>query len=307
MIEVKGASHIVARIILDSITPDGVRLTTFELEYPRFIHSEFMTHRMLSKNAASSRAIPAKRMREHISEVPQAPVSWGKNQAGMSAKEDLSGIALEGIKRLWDAARDSALSFHKVMEQTGAHKQIVNRVTEPFMQMKVVCSGTEWSNFLWLRKHKDADPTIHELARCISECLEESTPQLLATGSWHLPYVSRYVDENGEEKFTDASDVEMPLDTAVKVSASCCAQVSYRVLDDSIDKAIAIYDKLINSVPVHASPVEHQAMSHPLYEGQAYCEWPAGITHKKPGGELWSGNFRGWVQHRQLLENHTKW
>jgi len=308
MIEFKGQCNIVARIIADSISEDGVRLTTYELEYPRFIHAEFMTHRALSKNSASSRAIPAKKMREHIKSVLQAPVSWGKNEPGMQAKEELSGVFLASAQSIWDAARNAALSFHAAMEATSAHKQVVNRLTEPFMQMKVVCSGTEWENFFWLRDHPDADPTIRELAHCMRLCRENSKPTDLFLGEWHLPYIDSVLgDYILTYKTSDGQIID--LETAKKVSASCCAQVSYRVLDDSVDKALMIFDKLINSVPVHASPVEHQATPiDPNMMETHVMEWADhGVTHMDNQYNLWSGNFRGWVQHRQLIQGHTKW
>lgn len=310
MIEETGKVGIKARVIADSTSSVTYqRLTTLELEYPRFIHSEFMTHRMLSKNSASSRAIPIKAMHEHIKASPQEPVEWGANNPGMQSKSLLGETEAASAKGVWNSAREQALSHAVIMSSVGAHKQIVNRLTEPFMQMKVVVSGTEWANFFWLRDHEDADPTIRELAKVAKRAMDASIPVMLLPGEWHLPYVQ--IDYCDKDKYLvySVDGVEVDLETAKKVSASCCAQVSYRKNDDSVEKALAIYDRLINSQPIHASPVEHQAT--PIDYGTTDIldvgTWEEGVTHMSANGELWSGNFRDWIQHRQLIQGHAKW
>lgn len=281
---------ITATVIKDSYNVSGTRLTTFELEYPRFVHSELMTHRMLSKNCASSRAIPIQRINELVYSDPAMPVWWGQNQAGMSAKEELTGSKLDAAQTMWVFGSKMAVELSKQLHMIGLHKQITNRVTEPWQTMKTVISGTEWANFLWLRDHEDAQPEIAELARKMSIEFNNSTPLLLTPGQWHLPYVD---DEN--------IDVEL----GKKISASCCAQVSYRRLDDSLEKALDIYDKLIGMSRKHASPFEHQATPMDLVVGAD--EWQAGVTHVDRNYEMWSGNFKHWIQHRQLIEGHSTW
>jgi thymidylate synthase ThyX len=306
-ISVKGKSGISATILADSISPQGSRLTTYELEYPRFILSELNTHRMGSKNSASSRAIPIAKMHEHIKANTAMPVHWGKNQPGMSAKEEVDDPTKNGAIGVWEAARDVAIAHAKVLSDMGIHKQIANRTTEPYMMMKTVFSGTEFANLFWLRNHEDAQPEFHELASCMDSALKLSTPTILVPGQWHLPYITSVGDKiHGLKYFV--GDEEVDLETAKQVSASCCAQVSYRRLDDSIEKAKDIFNRLINSTPVHASPVEHQAtpMHHPntkTYLG----EWEDGVTHMRRDGSLWSGNFKGWIQYRQLIPNNTQW
>lgn len=308
-IEVEGLGFIKAKIIADSASYyDQTRLTTFELEYPRFIHSEFMTHRGLSKNAASSRAIPVATMHRQILDKPQAPVSWGKNMPGMQAKELLDGDDLTTAMALWDRGRNEAIAVAQAMERLGVHKQIVNRRTEPDMQMKVVCSGTDnaWANFFWLRNHPDAQPEIQELARVMWECYEDNIIEILYPGEWHLPYIEVSTQGNiGIQQFMLADGTGLTLDEAIKVSVSCCAQVSYRKLDDSLEKAINIYDRLVTSVPVHASPTEHQAT--PInYDECEKWERINGVTHMDTYGNLWSGNFKSWIQNRQLIPNNAR-
>lgn len=294
-----GQGSISAKIIKDSISLQGHRIVTYELEYPRFIHSEFMTHREFSRNSASSRAIPVVKMHEHILKNLQAPIHWGVNQPGMQAKEGLTGYPLETAKALWDVSREQAVEYSRQLSELGLHKQVANRITEPYMQMKVVCTATNYSNFFWLRLHKDAQPEIQELAKAMWTCYENSIPELLDYTQWHVPYVDLVHGESSHWYSVGGEIVDQ--ETAIKVSASCCAQVSYRRLDDSIVKAIDIYDKLINSKPVHASPVEHQATPVPAHTNLYTLK---GITHIDTDGTPGSGNFKNWIQFRQLVKNH---
>jgi hypothetical protein len=297
--------QIKATVIQDS-TYNGVRLTTMEWEYPRFIHSEVMTHRMLSKNAASSRAIPVERMHKHIVENTAMPVFWGKNKPGMQAAEEVDNIPESKIA--WKIARDDALaSAVNLHDRKGLHKQISNRVTEAFQIMKTVVSATEWENLFWLRDHPDAQPEFRVLAEQAKKAMIFSRPEYLMPDQWHVPYVNRVWD--GENVTYTSEGQKLTAQEALIVSASCCAQVSYRTLDQSYAKAKLIFDKLVSTNgPVHASPLEHQA--YPMVDiraaiGSMY--WEEGVTHMRRDRSLWSGNFRGWVQHRQLIEGNTKW
>lgn len=310
---------ITARIIADSITAEGKRITTYELEYPRFIHSEFMTHRLFSRNAASSRAIPVEKAIRLILENTARPIHWGKNQPGMSAKEECNarigdnGFGGATREQTWDAARDRAIQFAELFSKAGYHKQIVNRLLEPFSHIKVVLTTTEDVNWNWLRHHADAQPEIHELARVMIVAKEASTPTVLRPGDWHTPYYktgfwrdSGYARNCGDG--LTAIDHKLggsSLAEALAISSSCCAQVSYRVLDDSLEKAEDIYEKLVGSEPVHASPFEHQATPIRPHDGSEF-EWDSGVTHIDRKRRMWSGNFCGWIQHRQLIPNNVK-
>ena len=300
---------ITARIIADSISPEGQRMTTMEIEYPRFILAELNTHRMLSKNSASSRAIPVKAMHQHIRENTAGPVSWGKNQAGMKAKETLDPSDTVEALLIWEQARDSALDFAMQLADLNLHKQVTNRITEPWMLMKTVISGTEWANYFWLRDHPDAQPEIALLANKMRRVYETSTPQLLQPGEWHLPYVKSTRLSSGELIYLDNEDLPITLRQAQVISASCCAQVSYRKSDDTLEKAQRVFQMLIESEPAHASPVEHQATPMDLDSTDKYdpeC-WETGTTHVSRNGDLWSGNLRGWIQFRKLIANEARW
>lgn len=296
MIKFIGKEGISVKVISDSIA-NKTRITTLELEYPRFIHAEFMTHRMISKNCASSRAIPVEAMHKHILENTAMPVFWGRNQAGMQAVEELTPDEIVKAKASWRNGMSMAIQTARILLDKGLHKQISNRVTEAFQMMKTVATATEWANLLHLRDHPDAQPEFRELANLIKWALQVSIPNKLFPGEWHLPYV------------TEA----MPVNDALMISASCCAQVSYRKSDDSLEKAKAIYDRLVKTDgPMHASPLEHQAkaMKLVLLNGTPddYEYSPEdGTTHMRVDSSIWSANFKGWIQHRQLIEGNTKW
>lgn len=297
-------SQISAKIIAHSKAPSSKEIVTFELEYPRFIHSELMTHRMFSRNAASSRAIPVAKMIEQVRTDYASPVHWGKNQPGMQAKEELQAPSLNAVQGMWEDAAKEAAYIAEKMGKSQAHKQVVNRILEPFQWMKTVVTATEFENFFWLRNHEDAQPEIKKLAEKMLEALKNSRPVILKVGEWHVPYYG--------EGYWKIGDTNL-LNDVLAISSSCCAQVSYRLLDQTLEKALMIYDRLVESEPVHASPFEHQAtpMKTTKYvwteDGKPNIyEWEEGITHVARNGKLWSGNFCGWIQHRQLIPNNVK-
>lgn len=261
------------RIIADSTAPNGHRLTTMALWYPRFIHSEFMTHRQFSRNASSSRAIPISRVIEDILEYPAMPIYWGKNIPGMKAVEQIAHP--EQAKLRWIDAMHSAIASARKLAELGVHKQTVNRLLEPFSFISVVVSSTGWDNFFEQRDHDDAQPEIRALARVMRIALRDSKPKRLSNGDWHLPYIT------GEDK--DEYDV----DVLKKVSAARCARVSYVGHDGkatTIEEDLTLFDKLSGSSPKHLSPLEHQATP--------WCY---------PHSTVTCGNFTGWVQHRHLV------
>lgn len=295
--------EITAKVIQHSISAyTGTEIITYELEYPRYIHSEFMTHRLFSRNAASSRAIPTKSMIEQIIKHNVEFVHYGRNQPGMQADQELSEEEKQIVLGYWKCARNSAIDMAHYMAALGAHKQIVNRCLEPWMLMKVVMTTTSLENWDELRAHKDAQPEIQTLAKTMQAAKSQSEPLELLNGEWHVPYVEReFVD--GELVYGNG----LTLEEAKMISASCCAQVSYRKNDDSLEKAKSIYDRLINSRPAHSSPVEHQATpifysKYPTNYPKQPTDWDRGVTHMDRDYQLHSGNFKDWIQLRQTLE-----
>jgi len=283
-----------AKILAYSRDYRGRYIVSWELEYPRFIHGEFMTHRLFSRNAASSRAIPVAAMIQAVLDNPAKPIHWGMNQPGMQAKQELEPFEMAHVMLMWEEAAYEAAMSARAMDLMGAHKQIANRILEPFQTMKTVMTATCLDNFFWLRNHEDAQPEIRELARLMWEALQGENAVLLEPGDWHVPYFGAgYWLKN----------CGIPLEDALAISASCCAQVSYRRLDDTLEKAKDIFQRLVDSKPVHASPFEHQAT--PMKRNADFRN--KGITHKDRKGNYWSGNFIGFIQHRQLLDDHTCW
>jgi thymidylate synthase ThyX len=287
----KGIGGTEAKIIADSIA-DGIRLTTLQLKYPRFIHQEFLTHRMFSRNSSSSRAIPVDKMIQQVKTKPAHPIHWGKNKPGMQAETQVDCIFL--AQDTWlRAATSAAYSATDLLNQ-GVHKQVTNRILEPFQFMHTVVTATEWKNFFELRLHPDAQPEIQELAKTMKSAMDHSVPLELKPGQWHLPYIS--------EEELDGLDFLVNLDTLRKASVARCARTSYLNHDNTqpnLEKDLELAYKLLEAG--HWSPFEHQAtpMTH------TKDIWSdVGQTHMDKSGNLWSGNFRGWNQYRHY--NETK-
>ena len=337
---VMGKGGIWATVVADSVNVWGDRLTTFRLHYPRIIHSEFMTHRMFSRNASSSRAIPVSRMLAQVQDNPAMPVSWGKNQAGMQAagehtqKVELPNYDLDNdgsvadryvtADEAWRESAKAAVYFAEAFGDSGYHKQVANRLLEPYQFMNVLMSTTDIENFFHLRCHEAADPTIEELAKVIRLAYNQSKPITLRYGEWHTPYVDRerfrirnfrtgeYVDKLFYSLY--GKRIHIDVEDAKKLSVSCAAQVSYRSLDTSLDKAKRIFDKLAGEVPIHASPFEHVAT--PFSEKEYMMRTSLSRTAQQmkdryddvqvdPHQMMYSGNFFGWTQYRKFLPNEN--
>jgi len=307
-----------AKIIEDSRGPGPFykRLTTMELTYPRFIHSEFMTHRMFSRNASSSRAIPVQRQIEAMIADPAIPLFWGSNKPGMQAGAecttavpvrnitDPNGYTEHLLRHMYLSREEAyidemhhAIAKAKAYDYAGYHKQIINRILEPYMHIKVVVSSTEWANFFELRDHPDAEPHIQLLAQEMRKALIASQPQNLDIDQWHLPYT---LDEDKGEAKRRANNQDGYWSALRKVSVARCARVSYKTHDGQrpdYDKDIALYDQLVGAVPLHASPAEHQAK--PDGYMIKFCANDGRWFHP----EL-HGNFVGWCQFRKKLERN---
>ena len=270
-----------AKIIEDSVSDAGVRLTTLQLQFHRFILPEFNTHRVFSRNFSSSRAVPTEKLIEQVRTNPAMPVHWGRNQPGMQAQEELQGVAREEAQAAWRIASMRAAKDAETLRMLGAHKQIINRVLEPYLYVSGVVTATEWGNFFSLRAHPDAQPEIHALALAMQAAMQGSTPKPLRAGEWHLPYVS-------------AAEREVfPLEQLQQFSAARCARVSYLLHDGTQpnpDKDRELFQRLVGSTPLHASPIEHQAAPDRCGDEGG---WERRHLH---------GNLVGWVQYRKLFE-----
>lgn len=268
-----------AKVIAHSKAPNGEELITLEIELHRFVLPEFNTHRSLSRNFQSSRAVPIKKMIEQVRNNPATPVHWGKNQRGMVAEQKLNEEAIKLAEDSWFTAAYNATVEAERLDNIGAHKETVNRLLEPFMWTKGVVTATReaFEAFFALRCHKDAQPEIQALAFRMRDAIENSVPDLLQYGQYHLPYVPKYDEDGNPSYYDDPTD-------AIKVSVSCCAQVSYRALDDSLDKAKKIFDMLnfpengvYKDEPAHFSPAEHVAK----VVNQTTTDKPSGNFHSR--------------------------
>lgn len=268
-----------AKVLADSLNPDGGRLTTMELSYPRCIHSEFMTHRAFSRNSASSRAIPVEKMLANIESDPFIPVNWGKNQKGMQAETEMEAADATRAATAWLLARDHAVRHARMLLEIGLHKQLTNRVVEPWMWITVIASSTEvgWENFFKLRCHKDAEPHMQKIAYMARELYDMKKPYRLLWGEDHLPLVGF------------PGDGSLTKGDRRKVSTARCARVSYLTHDGirDVDADIAMHDRLMGNG--HFSPFEHVAMAD-----------------QRSVTPVSSGNFgHGWFQYRKLIPNEV--
>lgn len=257
------------KILADSRGPTGCRLTTFEITYPRFVHSELMTHREFSRNTSSSRAIPIEKMIARVLEDPVLPQWWGKNQAGMSAREELDANTISIARTQWLRARDRAVETVNALTYFNLHKQIVNRLLEPWMWITAIVSSTNYKNFFHLRCHPDAQPEIRVIAEMMRHTLEDAEPTPIAAGDWHLPLVT--ADELAS----------LRTDQLKKISVGRCARVSYLTHNGTRDPNadIDLHNRLMQSG--HWSPFEHVAMA---------------LTD-----DVRSGNFSGFFQYRKFF------
>lgn len=260
-----------AKVIADSIC-NGHRITTMQLTHPRIVHSEFNTHCAFARNASSSRAIPFKKMVERVIQDPFIPKRFGINQSGMQAFKYLEGATKERAINFWLQARDNAIRIAEQLanpDTLNIHKQIANRLLEPWMWITVCVTGdrSAWSNYFALRCHPDAEDNIQEQAYMAQLVYFQSEPERLDADEWHLPYLT-------------ASDKHLigGSERAPKISTGRCARTSYLTQEGIRDyeEDIKLHDRLRNHIPLHASPFEHacQAMGDNEHYGK-YVGWKA--------------------------------
>lgn len=243
------------------------RLATFVIKIPKFVWGHVISHRVFSRNSASSRATPSKRIRKSVLKQPFVPVYFGKNKPGMQSGTALKGIQLWLSKKIWLWSRYFPVFFHFLGEKLKIHKEVLNRILEPWLMVDVIVSATEWSNFISLRTNESAQPEMQYIAQKIEFTLKNSTPNLLKEGEWHLPFLLE------EEHSLD-------IDIKKKICVARCARVSYSLFNgrlSDIENDLKLCEKL--STSGHWSPFEHVAT--PLNEKNNI------------------GNFVGWKQFRK--------
>lgn len=262
----------------------GRHLVTFQLKYPRFVHSEFMTHRDFSRNASSSRAIPAAKLIKMQRENPAFFVHVGTNQPGMQAGDEVSPEIKAQFHKEWVELANIVADYQaRWADEYKIHKQIVNRPGEAFHYINVVMTTSKLNNFFGLRRHVKAQPEIKDLADTMALALEAQPARnvqhdrLSDPRAWHLPYISMEERKN------------MQLVDLLKTSAARCARVSYLNHDkthNTLEENAKLHDLLATEQPMHASPMEHQA-----------------LATSKP--HVYGRNFDGnWAQYRAMVEHH---
>lgn len=259
-----------ATVIADTLSErTGVRILTLELVYPRIIHAEFLTHRMFSRNAASSRATPVATCLEEAERRPYVPSQWLKNKPGMAGGEPFNAEDTAAIESDIKVLRQMTTAVVRRLMERGVSKQQANRYLEPFMYIRTLVTATDWDNFFKLRLDKaHVQPEMYDLARAMCIAIDKSTS---VVGRIHLPYI----DWEVSGAFGDEA-------LAVMVSAARCARVSYLTHDGKApdkEKDLALAKRLWEEG--HLSPFEHQAWAKfsPYY----------------------FSNFRGWSSARRYF------
>ena len=266
-----------AYVVADSLNAEtGDRITTVILpRFPKVLLQELNTHRVFSRNAASSRAIPVEKMIQKTIDDPYIP-KFTKAQKGMSGIEDEDSNFQGECEDEWGFAMGDAIQSVRKLLKLGCHKQNTNRLLEPFVRVPVIITSTKWENFFNLRCHPAAHPDFREVAIAIRQVREESEPVTLGVGQWHIPM---FTDEMGDFRFNERK----------VIAIARCARVSYSNHDGTnfdYEKDLALYKRLESSG--HLSPFEHCALAVGLNSG-VDCR-----------------NFSGFYSHRALLEDTKK-
>jgi hypothetical protein len=295
-----------AKVVADSISPDGVRLTTIEVTFPRIVLAEFNTHRVFSRNSASSRAIPIGKRIKMVAETPYVPEQFGSNQKGMQSGTPLEGQQAEQARHFWLKASEAARVYAAELAELGVHKEYANRLLEPFCWHTVVVTATEWDNYWALRCHPLASPPIRKAAELMHAAREASQPIPINYGEWHLPYV-----EKSEAFDLLVGEHKLSMEDLVAISAARCARVSYLTHDGVRDPSadLLLYRRLASAG--HMSPLEHPARPAEMKDLNSAMARIADVQIQSPSqhdeylhvpeAKMWFGNFQGWVQHRKEI------
>ncbi len=304
-----------AKIIADSVNELGDRLTTFVLVFPRIVLAEFNTHRVFSRNSASSRAIPFEKMLKMVKENPFIPIKWMKEHKGMQGSDYFENNDIikseNDLLQLWLLARDKAVESANQLSQYGLTKQVCNRILEPFMWHTVIVTSNDYENFFALRAHGAAEIHIQKLAYEMLDVYNSSTPNILSPGQWHIPFGDQFDDERIDKLMPEIQPaslnwyMEMMDAIKVKVATARCARVSYLNFEgkDDYEADVKLHDSLLTMG--HFSPFEHcaKAMSKDEVYRSERIELIDGAYSKSQG---WSGNLKGFIQYRKFIKNENR-
>lgn len=262
--------EIYAKVITDSVSEAGVRISSVELQFPRFVLPQILMHRLWSRSCESLRARPTKSKVAEVEATPYCPV-FRKNQKGMVAGEPLDYYSSVTAEQIWNRAAAEAAKTAAELAAIGVAKETANRLLEPFAYQKMLVTATDFSNFLRLRLADDAQPEIQQLAICLKNALDSSIPEYVTINEWHLPYVPPELTyEYSPEQLRD-------------ICAARCARVSYCTHDGTVDvaKDFALARKLAEDF--HTNAFEHAATPS-IDESKRYA------------------NYKGWVSSRYDME-----
>lgn len=292
--KVTGKNGVSAEVVEHSISEAGHKVVTVSLKYGLFVHAEFLRHRTLTRCVKSNRAIPMKVIRREVLNDPYVPVFFGQNKAGMVANVESSSPRLS--KFLWKSARIPACGMHWLMEKVGVHKEVTNRILNPWQWIRETVTATNLDGLYTLRLHEDAQRDIQEIVRVMKEAIDSTEPTLLKHGEYHTPYVDKFRDKtSGEMRYFDNGlGYELTVEEAIKCSAARCARSSYDKHDGTTatkEVDIPLYEQLIESEPSHESPTEH--VCTPIVMGGM-------ATHTDMECNHYSGNFKWWAQWRHM-------
>lgn len=319
-----------ATIIADSKNQFGNRIISYVITFPRIVLAEFNTHRMLSRNSASSRAIPFNKMVEKVTTNPFIPIAFQKNHSGMQGSEYLKGRDHDLAKGEWLRARSRVIENATLLNlNNNVTKQICNRLLEPWMWHTAIVTATEWENFFALRAHPDAEIHIAKLAEVMLEQANLSTPKELKGGEWHIPFGDnidinrKFFDETQFVTTKGNSIEEHVIQLKIRIAIARCARVSYLNFEgkDNYQADIELHDRLLKAG--HMSPFEHCAKTMTWDEREQYVSGKGGEIEDwridEEGNETsymryeldddskgWSGNFKGFIQYRKMIPGENK-
>lgn len=315
-------NNIKATIVKDSVNNDNVRLTTYVLQFPKFILAQFNTHRVFSRSASSSRAIPVTTLISRIYEAPVYPEVWGLEQRGMQAYSEIDEDNLNEAKSLWTKALKFSTTIAKAMGDLKVHKQIVNRLIEPFAYCQVIVTATTYNNYFDLRCGHDAQPEIYDLACKMKDAYDDHIPTALGYREWHTPLVSDTDDvlirelledestptgvfKQTVEKLQSQFDNTSPLDVGrIIVSVARCARVSYflnerttktDLVNDSKLFTRLFEDKHMSPFEHVAQPVDYQEFEHMFYKNDC--------AYEELFFSVYFDNFELWQSVRHIIDD----
>jgi hypothetical protein len=209
----------------------------------------------------------------------------------MQANEQHTGIMRWLSVKMWLLARWPAVLFAWLLYHLKLHKQIVNRIIEPWSHITVIATTghSGLMNFFALRAHPDAQPEFQVLAYAMLEAYLHASSESIAPGEWYIPMWNHTDDQSIVAG--DWAALNNAHEFKVRVACGRIARVSYLTHDgrSSKEEDAGLANRLLSSRPIHASP----------FESVAKAALPDEV------GKL-NGNLPPqWVQYRKTLPHES--